>query len=159
MTQANLEATPGYQFDLSQGIKSTNNALGARGLLNSGAALKGAATYATGLADNTYQNQFNIDQTQKTNAYNKLMGVASLGENAAAQTGAYGTQTAGEQAANTIGAGNAAAAGDNAVGNAFTNVANSVTNAALISKYGGGIYGNGGNQYAAYGWNAQGGNI
>lgn len=141
MSQADLEKTPGYQFDLTQGLKATNNALGARGLLNSGAAMKGAATYATGLADNTYQNQFNIDQANKTNAYNKLMGVSQLGENAAAQTGAYGTQTAQNIGQNTIGAGNAAAAADNAIGSAFTGVGNSVSNAALINKYGASIFG------------------
>lgn len=58
MTQAQLEATPGYQFNLSQGLKATQSAAAAKGLGVSGAALKGAATYATGLADSTYQNQF-----------------------------------------------------------------------------------------------------
>lgn len=141
LTQSQLEATPGYQFDLSQGLKSTDNALGARGLLNSGAVMKGASTYATGLADNTYQNQFNDYQTQNTNAYNKLLGATQLGENAAAQTGSYGTTTAGEVASNTVGAGNAAAAADNTIGNAFTNVANSASTAALLGKYGTGIFG------------------
>lgn len=159
MTQANLEATPGYQFSLSQGLKSTNNALGARGLLNSGAVMKGAATYATGLADNTYENQFNNYQTQQTNAYNKLLGATQLGENAAAQTGSYGTQTAQTVSGNTIGAGNAAAAGLNgsaaSIGNAFTGFSNSASNALLLSKYGSGIYGNGnsGSNYPAIeGW-------
>lgn len=58
MTEAMLQSTPGYQFVRSQGLKSVQNAAAARGLGASGAALKGAATYATGLADNTYQNQF-----------------------------------------------------------------------------------------------------
>src|SRR6185312_2792231 len=65
MTQANLEQTPGYQFTKAQGLKAVNNDMGARGLLNSGAAMKGAANYATGLADSTYMDQFNMDQTQK----------------------------------------------------------------------------------------------
>lgn len=59
MTQAQLEATPGYQFNLSQGLAATQNSAAARGLGVSGAALKGAATFATGLADSTYQQQFN----------------------------------------------------------------------------------------------------
>jgi len=62
MTQAQLEQTPGYQFNLSQGLKATQSAAAAKGLGVSGAALKGAATYATGLADSTYQNQFNNAQ-------------------------------------------------------------------------------------------------
>lgn len=58
MTQAQVEQTPGYQFNLSQGLKATQSAAAAKGLGVSGAALKGAATYATGLADSTYQEQF-----------------------------------------------------------------------------------------------------
>ena len=64
MDQATLEQTPGYQFALSQGLQATQNSAAARGLGVSGAALKGAATFATGLADNTYQQQFNQLQTQ-----------------------------------------------------------------------------------------------
>lgn len=147
MTQANLEQTPGYQFNLSQGLKTVNNALGARGLLDSGAVLKGGAEYATGLADNTYMNQFNMDQSQKSNIYNRLIGTAGLGESAAAQTGAFGTQTAGQQGANLVGAGNAQAAGSIAVGNAFAGVANAVPNALISNKllnngyFGGGYQG------------------
>jgi hypothetical protein len=57
-TQAQLEATPGYKFTLQQGLESVQNSAAARGLGSSGAALKGAATYTTGLANQTYQNQF-----------------------------------------------------------------------------------------------------
>lgn len=150
MTQAQLEATPGYQFNMTQGLKSVNNAMGARGLLNSGAVMKGASGYATGLADSTYTNQFNMDQTLKQSNYNRLYGVAQMGENAAAQTGSYGTQTAAQIGQNTIGAGNAQAASYMATANGITNAANSIPNAMLtnqlISKMGGtggtsGIYG------------------
>jgi hypothetical protein len=70
MTQAQLEATPGYQFNLTQGEKAIQNSAAARGLGTSGAALKGATTFATGLADSTYQNQFNNQQTIFQNALN-----------------------------------------------------------------------------------------
>src|SRR6185437_10895506 len=82
MDEATLRNTPGYQFNLDQGLKSVQNGAAARGLSSSGAALKGGATYATGLADSTYQNQFNNAVTNQNNAYNRLMGVAGLGENA-----------------------------------------------------------------------------
>jgi hypothetical protein len=52
--QKTLEGLPGYQFTLGQGLKSVQNGAAARGLANSGAALKGAAGYATGLANSTY---------------------------------------------------------------------------------------------------------
>ena len=145
MTQANLEQTPGYQFNLTQGLKAVNNQMGARGLLNSGAAMKGAASYATGLADSTYMDQFNMDQTQKQNTYNKLMGQAQLGENAAAQTGAYGTQSAANQAQSIIGAGNAQAAGAmgiaNGIGGIGSNIANFAFANQLLNKTGTGIFG------------------
>ncbi|MDB5595748.1 MAG: hypothetical protein JWM36_2709 [Hyphomicrobiales bacterium] len=128
MTQANLEATPGYQFNLSQGLKSTQNSAAARGLGLSGAAMKGAATYATGLADSTYQSQFNMDQTGKTNTFNKLLGASQLGENAAAQTGSFGTTTANQIGQNTIGAGNATAGAYMAGANGVASAANGVGN-------------------------------
>ena len=108
MTQAELEKTPGYQFTLSQGLKSTQAANAAKGLGVSGAALKGAATYATGLADSTYANRFNeaqqsftdyinlntAQQGNLTNQFNRLNALTSTGENAAAQTGVQGTSLA-----------------------------------------------------------------
>jgi hypothetical protein len=125
MDQATLRNTPGYQFNLSQGLKSVQNGAAARGLGLSGAAMKGAAAYATGLADSTYQNQFNNAQQNQANAFNRLMGVTQLGENAAAQTGAYGTQTAANVGNSLIQGGNAQAAGYLGAANALTNGVNS----------------------------------
>jgi hypothetical protein len=108
LTQAQLEQTPGYQFNLSQGLKAAQSAAASRGLGVSGASLKGAATYATGLADNTYQNQFNNaqsrftdylnlntgQQTNLSNQFSRLNSLTSTGESAAAQTGQQGTYAA-----------------------------------------------------------------
>ena len=113
MDQATLEKTPGYQFNKTQGLESVQNGFAARGLGSSGAAMKGAAEFATGLADNTYQNQFNNAVTNQTNTFNRLMGVTNLGENAAAGVGQAGISTGNSIASNTIGAGNATAAAIN----------------------------------------------
>lgn len=134
--QASLESLPGYQFTKTQGLKATQNAAAARGLGVSGAALKGAASYATGLANQTYGDQVN-----------RLQGVATMGQNAAAQTGSLATTNAGTIANNITGIGNANAASSIATGNAASNVANTIgnlamTNAILKSNGGGGIYGN-----------------
>lgn len=126
MNQAELEKTPGYQFNLTQGLKAVQNAAAARGLGVSGAALKGASAFATSLADNTYQNQFNNANINKTNAYNRLQTIVSGGQNAAAQTGNAGTAAANTAVAAQIGAGNAAAAGWNAAGGAINNAANNI---------------------------------
>jgi len=115
LMQKTLENLPGYQFTLGQGLKSTQNSAAARGLGSSGAALKGAANYATGLANSQYMNYAN-----------QLMGGAQLGENAAAQTGAFGTQTANSVGNNMIGAGNAQAAYYNSIGNSVNGAANNV---------------------------------
>ena len=149
MDEATLRNTPGYQFNLDQGLKSVQNGAAARGLGSSGAALKGGATYATGLADSTYQNQFNNAITNQNNAYNRLMGVAGLGENAGAQTGNIGATLAGNAGQATIGAGNAIAGGVNGAANALTNAANSYAgynlSNSLMSRglYGGGSSGAG----------------
>lgn len=136
MDQATLEQTPGYQFNLTQGLKSVQNSAAARGLGTSGAALKGAASYATGLADSTYQNQFNNAVTNQTNAYNRLLGVSQLGENAAAQTGSAGTaaaQGAGQAYQN---AATAQAAGLTGAANSLSNGANNYAQYNYLMKNG-----------------------
>lgn len=123
-TQADLEATPGYQFTLSQGLQGVQNSAAARGLGISGAALKGAAQYATGLADSTYKAQFDIDQANKTNSFNKLLSMTNLGQSAATNTGHiataglqnannFATSGANATASGTIGAANAISGGVN----------------------------------------------
>ena len=138
MDQATLEKTPGYQFNLYQGEKAVQNSAAARGLGESGAALKGAATFATGLADNTYQQQFQNAVTNQTNAYNRLKGLVDTGESAAAQTGVLGANAANTAAGAQIGAGNAQAAQYNAIGSAVGNVGNNIAGYAMYK----GLYGN-----------------
>jgi hypothetical protein len=119
MDQATVERTPGYQFNLSQGLRAAQSSAAARGLGLSGAAIKAATDYATGLADSTYQNQFNNAVTNQTNAFNKLYQTTALGQNAAAGTGAAALATGKEVGTNLVGAGNARGAGAIAAGNAF----------------------------------------
>ena len=134
MDQATLEKTPGYQFNLTQGLKATQNSAAARGLGSSGAALKGAATFATGLADNTYQNQFNNAMQNKQFEYNSLLGPTQVGENAAgALAGAANNEANGVSSALGYG-GNAQAQGYNAFGTAANSLGNSVTLAGLYGK-------------------------
>lgn len=133
MDQATLEATPGYQFNLNQGLKAAQNSAAARGLGLSGAALKAAASYATGLADSTYQNQFNNAVTNQSNAYNRLYQATSLGANAGAQTGSAGVVTGRGVADSVTGAGNAQGAAAIAGGNAIGSGANAI--GQMIAQY------------------------
>jgi hypothetical protein len=135
-TQAQLEATPGYQFIKSQGLQAVQNSAAAKGLGISGAALKGAADYATGLADSTYKDQFNIDQANKNNAYTKLLGLVGNGSTAANQTGIF-ANSANKTAADYLTSGAAAtAAGDvgsaKAISNGLTGVGNAYTGYAGV---------------------------
>lgn len=126
-----------YNFINTQGQKAVTNSAAARGLATSGAALKGASTFAENNADTYYNDLFNMATTNQTNAFNRLQGLINTGENAAAGTGAAATATGQGVAASQTAAGNAAAAGDNAIGAASSSVASSIPNSFLTA----GLYG------------------
>lgn len=55
----NFETSPGYDFRLKEGMRNLNANFGARGLLQSGSALKGAQDYGQGIASSEYNNWWN----------------------------------------------------------------------------------------------------
>jgi hypothetical protein len=136
-TMAQLANTPGYQFTLNQGLQNTENAYTNEGLGRSGAALKGSANYAEGLAATTYQQQFTNYLGQNQQIYNMLNNQVATGENAAAETGVLGTQNT--TAANTLAAnaGGASAAGQigsaNATAGGLSGVGSSIGQTLLLS--------------------------
>lgn len=122
---SNLQNTPGYQFALTQGLKSTNNSLAAQGLGLSGAQAKGLSQYATGLADQTYGNQYNralstynTNFSAAQNTVGNLQNLLNVGQNSAAQTGQAGVNAANNAGNYLTQQGNAQAAGIAGVGNA-----------------------------------------
>lgn len=140
-----LENTPGYQFTLQQGLKSLNNQNSAQGLGLSGAQQKGLLQYATGLANQTYGDQYNRALQQFTTNYGlasdqagRLASLAGLGQNAAAGIGNAGMNNASNissllaQGASSLGSGGIGAA--NAQASIFPNIAN-------MGLAGAGIYG------------------
>lgn len=143
MDQATLEQTPGYQFALKQGLRAAQNSATARGLGNSGAAMKGAMDYATGLASGTYQQQFNNAAQNQANAFNRLMGVTQIGQNSAAGVGAQGTQAANNAGNMLIGGANAQAASTMYGANAMNNALTGLGGMAMAGQFGnmGGLYG------------------
>lgn len=114
-TQAQLAATPGYQFTLAQGLQSTQNAQAAQGLGVSGSALKAAAAYSTGLANSTYQTDATIYQQNQQQIGNLLTGMANNGQNAAT-AGAQIFANTGQNAANVLTGQTNAAAGTSLTG-------------------------------------------
>ncbi|WP_406238206.1 hypothetical protein ACF3NX_12670 [Acetobacter orientalis] len=137
LTTDTLEKTPGYQWQYGQGMQAATNSAAARGLANSGAALKGASTFANGLADSTYQNQFNNQlaanssaQGNLTNTFNRQNQLLNYGAQAAGASASNATNTA-VQSANAQMAGvGATMAGITSMGNSLTSGLNSLGNQA-----------------------------
>lgn len=71
--QLDLTQDPGYQFRLNEGMKAINAARSARGMGQGGATLKALARYGQDYASQEYGN-----------AWNRQMGLASMGQAAAA---------------------------------------------------------------------------
>lgn len=132
---ANYQTSPGYQWQLDQGLRAVDAGAASKGLLRSGATLKAEQTFGQGLAD-----------TDFTNYYNRLYDLSKLGENAAGGTATADTTAATGMAQTDLSLGSAqtsiygnAAQG---IGNAVNNYANTKlytdrTN-ALMGGYGGG---------------------
>ncbi|WP_336717557.1 hypothetical protein [Asaia bogorensis] len=136
LTQQYLESTPGYQFINNQGQQAVTNSAAARGLADSGAALKGAASYATGLADNTYQNQFNDTNALATTGFQANQAQGNNTMNAATNAGDIRMAGANGGAAATVGAGNALAGGLSSLGSTVGQY--SMYNALLNGRSGAG---------------------
>src|SRR4029077_18160919 len=70
---ANYRTSPGYGFQMSEGLRAVDAGAAAKGMLRSGATLKQEQAFGAGLADSDFQQY-----------YQNLMGLSKLGENAAA---------------------------------------------------------------------------
>lgn len=102
----NLTTTPGYQFDLAQGTKALQNQLSASGGQNSGAALKAAQQFGTGLANTTYDSQVQANALQNSNITNELNSQVTPGVGAATNTANLNTAAGNISAAGTLAQGN-----------------------------------------------------
>lgn len=102
---------PGYEFMRKQGENSLINRTSTTGSALGGSALKSLMGYNQDYAKTGYNDAFNRYQTQQGNIFQRLSYLATLGQNAAANTGMQGTATGANVGANLIGAGNAQAAG------------------------------------------------
>jgi hypothetical protein len=120
---------PGFQFRMAEGQRALERSAAARGGLNSGATLRSLTRYSQGVASDEFANRFN-----------RLAGIAGMGQGAAQNLGAAGGQYA-NSAGSLYGAmGNARAAGSMGMANAISGGAqNLATLGGLYSMGGGGI--------------------
>ena len=123
-----FQADPGYEFTKQQGEQSINRNALAAGRYASGAALKSLDRFNTGLANQTFNDAFTRFNTQQTNTYNRLSGVAGTGQQSVNATGVLGQQAASAAGGALVGAGNAQAAGTIGANNAYTNAFNTGLN-------------------------------
>lgn len=140
-----FQQDPGYQFQLQQGEQGVNRAAAARGGYDSGRTLKELLRFDNGLAAQSYGDAYNRYNNDQTNRYNRLAGLAGLGQtsaNALTNSGnAYGnnvanTLTAGgnAQAASQIAQGNARMSGYSGIANALSGALNNYQTNTLLSQ-------------------------
>lgn len=122
---------PGYWFRLQQGEQGLRNAAAAGSGALSGAAMKDLLGYNQDMASTEYGNAFNRYQTSQGNIFSRLMGIAGLGQNAAAGVGNQGTALAGQAGQALSNAGTASGSGIVGGANAITGGA---TNAWLWNQ-------------------------
>ena len=150
MTNADLNANlaPNYAFQLQQGQNATNLANNATGGLIGGNALKGLQDYTQNYASGAYQNaltnyqnqqaqNFNQNQTQQTNIYNRLSGIAGIGQSAVTGLSNLSTGNATNIAQLGVGSANAQAAGTigsaNAIGQGISGATQNLTAPAQMN--------------------------
>jgi len=144
--------TPGYQFQLQQGLSALQNSAAARGGLLSTGTAKNLEQYAQGVASSNYQNtysnalnayntNFNTFNTGQNNLYNRLYGLAGMGANSASSLNSVNQAGANNLTGNMLhtaqlvgndimGVGNAQAAGIVGGSNALTGGIQGMANAA-----------------------------
>jgi hypothetical protein len=124
--------SPAYQFQAQQGAQGTlsQDASGSGAL--SGAALKDLTSFNQNFANTSFNNAFNQYQTQQSNTYQRLMGVASMGQGAASNqaTGASNFGASIGQSATNIGT--AQAGGAVGVANAISGGLSSAAGSASL---------------------------
>ena len=120
---------PGYQFGLTQGAKTLGNQLGARGMRNSGEALKAAARYGTDYATTKYDGAFNREVANRSAQLNPLQSLAGLGQTGASTVASAGQNYGNNVSANQTALGNALGAGQMAQGNIWGGAVNQLVSA------------------------------
>lgn len=123
--QSQFTTSPGYQFRMGEGLRAIDRNRAARGLLNSGAADKARMRYGEGLAASEYDSY-----------WNRLAGLAGVGQNATNTTVAAGQNSAGNISNAYQQAGNARASSYANTGSAINSGINNVLSAYLFSRGG-----------------------
>lgn len=125
---------PNYDFMLSQGQGFNAAKANQAGGMIGGNALQGLNQFTQDYAQNAYQNAFNNYQTGQTNIYNRLAGIAGIGQTAQGAVNAAGSNLANNLS--SLGVGGAAATGSGLIGaaNAYGGAASNIGNNAMLAS-------------------------
>lgn len=139
--------SPGYQFQMQEGLKALQRSAAAKGNLMTGGTAKAIEQYGQGLADSNYQQVYNraLNDYQTNygtwlNKYNQVASLAGLGQTANQALGAMGSNAADNNSRTSLGlgqqlgndymnAGNARASGYINSANAWNGALGGATNA------------------------------
>lgn len=119
---SSIQNNAGYQFRMSEGQKALERSAASRGGLMGGGFAKGLARYSQGLASDEYGNQ-----------WNRLAGLAGVGQNSAQSLGGMGSHYADAGSSLYGDLGNAQAAGITAQ---FSGAGNAIKSAGSLAMMG-----------------------
>ena len=127
LSASTFQQDPAYQWNLQQGTAALQRQEAAGGTQLSGSALKDAMTYASGLASNEYQNEFNNSLNAQAQQFNMLNSVAGNVNTANGQIMNAGTNATSTASSANTNIGNAQANQATADANANSSLINSIT--------------------------------
>jgi hypothetical protein len=120
-TAADMEMDPGYQFRLSEGLKSLDRTAAARGGMISGGALKAAGRYGQEFASGEFTNAFNRMRLLQADRLGALGTMYGAGQTATQQLSNQAGQFGVNAGNSMMDAGRARASGYIGSANAFSN--------------------------------------
>lgn len=126
------QQSPGYGFQMQQGIDAIQNSAAARGGIHGGNTLKSLDQFGQGLANSDYQQAYQNYVNRQQQQYGMLNNLVGSGQNAAAGLGGLSANVGQSVGSNMIGAGNALAAGQVGSANALTGGLNSLGQGAYL---------------------------
>lgn len=136
-----FQASPAFNFNLEQGKLAIDKASAARGKFYAPSTLQDIARYSQGLASNEFQNAFSNYNTAQKSIWDRLYSLQAQGQNAAANTGAFGANASNQIGNALMQAGNAQAAGIVGQSNALNSGLSGMMNAFTTNGSMGGNYG------------------
>lgn len=125
---------PGYDFRMAEGAKALERSAAARGGVLGGGTLKALARYNQDFASSEVNNAYSRWNNDNTNTYNRLAGLAGIGQQANSMNQQAGQNYVTNFSNNTMGAANASGAAQIAAANATANSINNGVNAWTYYK-------------------------